>query len=261
MMSRNHDDQTPRSVPTPEKELMRRRTRKSEVREAHKAIIAKFAEKQRKFRKWICFAEIADWAAREVNSIKPSEELRARAYMELRASLVAGDFDLADRTNVLFLSPDIPGRRMTLEFFDRAARSFDDRIVVDGYLKYCWIPRELCHQWFNHHRLSCPIHFEPPGEREVLSAEPEQSAQQAVLSGDQAARKTNKVLMAAIESRLDSGKRPALTETWKHFCSEIRDATGGWKDKAYDKSTWGFGDKTIQGIVREIQARRNEQDA
>jgi hypothetical protein len=118
--------------------------------------IERFRQRQRKLSEWVCFADISDWCARTTGDIKPDEERRILTYQELRKSLTIGEFEQAGRSRVLFLSPATSIAKMTRERFDLIATVFDGETLNSEYLSCCWIPRDLCQQWFDSKRLPTP---------------------------------------------------------------------------------------------------------
>jgi hypothetical protein len=54
-----------------------------------------------------------------------------------------------------------------------------------------------------------------------------------------------------IRRKLRAGELPGDKTTWKQFGNEVRDRCRGWKKKGVPAR--GFGDKSIQRAVREIQ--------
>jgi hypothetical protein len=117
------------------------------------ARIERFVERQRKRRKWINFAEIAEYYTREDQSILPID-LLAR-------DLLAGEFEENGRSLVLFLHPTLPPTRATREWLN-------DVIDYDWgrpYLEHCWIPRRLFEHWHVQNRLPSSPCFEPLDEQ------------------------------------------------------------------------------------------------
>jgi hypothetical protein len=76
--------------------LIERQARRiqNEIEEARERMIARFAEKQRRLRDWISFADVADWCARESGSVRPDSRLKEDAYRQLSEALARGDFEL-----------------------------------------------------------------------------------------------------------------------------------------------------------------------
>ena len=54
--------------------------------------IARFTERQRVIRKWINFAEIAEWCSKDDQSIVPKKEKR-KAVFDALTDLLAGEFE------------------------------------------------------------------------------------------------------------------------------------------------------------------------
>ena len=132
------------------------RAARRKVEEIRARRIEQFKQKQRKLFDWVCFADIADWCARITGDIKPDEERRTLTYSELRKSLTVGDFEQAGRSRVMFLNPATTMAKMTRDRFDLITRAFDGQILNTEYLSCCWIPRDLCQQWFDSRRLPTP---------------------------------------------------------------------------------------------------------
>ncbi len=127
----------------------------------------RFAKRQQKLRKWINFAEIAEWCSEE-ESILPNEDKRARAFDLLASDLLAGVFEENGRSLVLFLHPTLNPTRMTREWLKEAIDHSLDGHHGRSYLAHCWIPRRLFERWLARHRLpESPPRFEPLGEQSV----------------------------------------------------------------------------------------------
>jgi hypothetical protein len=127
------------------------------------ARIERFKQYQRRVREWINFGEIADWCAREEQSIVPNEEKRTSAYTALAKDLLAGEFEKNDgRSRVLYLHPLTAKARMTRQWLqDAITNNYDGASGRQQYLPYCWIPRELFERWRVKHRLPAAPHFQP----------------------------------------------------------------------------------------------------
>jgi hypothetical protein len=61
-------------------------------------------------------------------------------------------------------------------------------------------------------------------------------------------------LVVAIKKRLDAGDRPGSNEEWDQYCHKIREDCGKTAtEKVTGRTTdWGYGDRTIQNITREL---------
>ena len=132
------------------------RAARRKVEEIRARRIERFTQRQRKLSDWVCFADVADWCARITGDIKPDEERRTLTYSELRKSLTVGDFEQAGRSRVMFLNPATTMAKMTRVRFDLITRAFDGQTLNTEYLSCCWIPRDLCQQWFDSRRLPTP---------------------------------------------------------------------------------------------------------
>ena len=117
--------------------------------------VSQWAERMRRSREWIGFADIADWCAREKGSIIPDDRLKIETYRALGASVASGEFEHSGRSRVVYtaamIMPGYPVRiRMTRETFDACPFPKQDT------LEWCWIPRDLCRSWFEGRRLPLP---------------------------------------------------------------------------------------------------------
>lgn len=133
------------------------RQRNAAIRTWRRKRIKAFLELQRKGREWISFTEIADHCAREGGSIVPDEQRRKRAYAELSAAILRGDFDQTGRSHVLFLSEHSCFARMTAERLrdiQGIAGWTDDGTIDRQYLACCWVPAAMARAWFG--RLNLP---------------------------------------------------------------------------------------------------------
>jgi hypothetical protein len=131
------------------------------------ARIERFKEKERRTRKWINFAEIAEWCSKEDQSIVPSREKRAAAFDTLTTDLLAGEFDENGRSLVLYVYPGSAMSRMTRSSLQEVIENnYDGDHGRSAYLPHCWIARRLFDRWLARHRLpKSPRRFEPLGER------------------------------------------------------------------------------------------------
>ena len=163
---------------------MRRRKRERWRREW----IDRFFKRQQQARRWISFVEIADMCARAASpvSIAAEEEARALAYPRLVESTWRGEFERNGRSRVLLLLPDpvvsVPHHRLANDYL---------RMMIDAYgvtdftsasrlvkelLWFCWLPRELCRQWFRRHGLAWPDAFD--AHEQTLIPQPESHEKQ-----------------------------------------------------------------------------------
>jgi hypothetical protein len=104
----------------------------------------------------------------------------------LRDDLLAGDFEEAGESQVLFLhpglsvpmaTPKVPlqARRMTREWLRGAikapATQMDPlEIIRSGYLAHCWIPRLMAEHWLAKHRLQSLLSFFTPRKEKRVAA-------------------------------------------------------------------------------------------
>src|ERR1700730_7694335 len=66
--------------------------------------IERFAQRQLHTRKWINFADVADFCAREAGSIIPDEGKRAAAFQAILKDIMNKEFEENGRSQVLFLN-------------------------------------------------------------------------------------------------------------------------------------------------------------
>jgi hypothetical protein len=58
-------------------------------------------------------------------------------------------------------------------------------------------------------------------------------------------------LAAVISRRLEANEQPGTNVPWKLFCDSVRADCDGWADSKQNKPKRGFGDKSIERIVRQ----------
>jgi hypothetical protein len=148
--------------------------------------IGRFAAKQRHIRRWIPFVDIADECARAASpvSITEEDEVRALAYRRLVDSMARGEFEKNGRSCVLLLLPNlnvsVPPHRLTHEYFQGMVHAYgvadftSDSGLVREHLWFCWLPADLCREWFKRHRLAWPDEFSP--QDQTLDALPRSQA-------------------------------------------------------------------------------------
>jgi hypothetical protein len=68
-------------------------------------------------------------------------------------------------------------------------------------------------------------------------------------------RGNESALVAEIEKRLSAGEIPGVTVRWNKFCDAVRDATDGWIDRKKREAKRGYGEKTIQLVVRRVRVK------
>jgi len=157
---------------------------KREIRERwRREWIDRFAAKQQHIRRWISFVEIADACARAASpvSIVEEDEARALAYRRLVESMARGEFERNGRSLVLLLFPEllasVPPHRLTFDYFRGMVEAYgltdfsSDSGLVRENLWFCWLPSDLCREWFERHLLAWPDEFNP--QDQTLGARPE----------------------------------------------------------------------------------------
>ena len=135
--------------------------------------IERFAAKHHQVRRWISLVEIADACARAASPVSIAEEgeARALAYRRLVESMTRGEFEKNGRSWVLLLFPyldaSVPPHRLTPEHFRAIVEAYgvtdftSDSRLVREHLWFCWLPSELCREWFSRHLLAWPGAFNP----------------------------------------------------------------------------------------------------
>jgi hypothetical protein len=148
------------------------RERDRRTRQWRTARIERWTEQQRQTRKWINFAEIADWCSKEDQSIVPNEEKRAAAFDTLASDLLSGDFEENGRSRVLYLHPATAKARMTREWLkDAIDHNYAGDASRSAYLAHCWIERVMFDRWLAKHRLpASPPRFQPRKSHRVAGA-------------------------------------------------------------------------------------------
>jgi hypothetical protein len=134
------------------------------------AKIQRFKQHQQRVRDWFNFEDIAEWCAREEQSIVPNEEKRTAAYKALAKDLLAGEFDGKNgRTTVLYLHEQTAKARMTRQWLqDAITHNYDGASGRQQYLPYCWIRRDFFERWRVKHRLPASSHFQPHAKEAAL---------------------------------------------------------------------------------------------
>lgn len=126
---------------------------------------------QERRREWITFREIAEWLSEIIGRGLPNERARANAYDMLQRDLLAGEFEEAGRSCVLYLHFYTPWAKMTQQRLQVALDTFPIETVRSAYLGRCWIPRRHFDRWLAKHELPLsPARFEPQVDT-VLSDE------------------------------------------------------------------------------------------
>jgi hypothetical protein len=107
-------------------------------RERRAARIKRFKKSQQRAREWINFGDIAEWCAREEQSIVPNEKKRTAAYTALAKDLLAGEFDGKNgRSRVLYLHESTAKSRMTRQWLqDAITHDYDGTSGRQQYLPH-----------------------------------------------------------------------------------------------------------------------------
>jgi hypothetical protein len=129
------------------------------ARQRRAAQIERFTRRQRKARKWINFAEIAEHYTKEDQSALPLDLLAK--------DLLDGVFVEKGHSLVLFLHPTLPPTRLTPERIEQL-KDVLDKDWGRSYPEYCWIPRRLFERWRDQNRLLSSSYFEPINEPSLV---------------------------------------------------------------------------------------------
>jgi hypothetical protein len=91
------------------------------------------------------------------------------AYRRLVESMSRGEFEKNGRSWVLLLFPNldasVPPHRLTPDYFRAMVEAYgvtdftSDSRLVREHLWFCWLPSELCREWFARHLLAWPDAF------------------------------------------------------------------------------------------------------
>jgi hypothetical protein len=119
---------------------------RAEISSYRQAKIDRIVEKNRKTRKWIRYADIADWCKRSESQSSAGKSSQGdalcRAFLEYA-------FGPDGNGRLRLLSPDTGVVRLGPEDFHEAA----------VYPECCWVQREVCRTWIDQHGLSWPARF------------------------------------------------------------------------------------------------------
>ena len=106
--------------------------------------------------------------------------MRALAYRRLAESMARGEFERNGRSLVLLLFPElvasVPPHRLTSDYFRGMVEAYgvtnfsSDSGLVRENLWFCWLPSDLCREWFRRHHLAWPEEFNP--QDQTLDARP-----------------------------------------------------------------------------------------
>jgi len=128
--------------------------------EIRRAWIARYEARMSKTREWISIAEIADWYASRAVETVTMKKRRRNIIASMRASLAAGEFRANGKNRVVLRHPNT-----SVATFDHMPvdRSIDDgwqpETKVIDFFESCWLPNEVCRQWFMRKGLRWPEHF------------------------------------------------------------------------------------------------------
>jgi hypothetical protein len=144
----------------------------SEQHSVIESCIERWQERMRQSREWVCFADLADWCARESGTINPDERKKVNAYRQLGESLKLGKFGTGKHTRVPF--PDgliLKGTkrwiRMTTQTYEQIS---EEGRGWEAVLEGCWIPRDLARQWLEAKRLALPPWLSSPESEAIQNA-------------------------------------------------------------------------------------------
>lgn len=137
------------------------------------ARVRRFYACQQRSRRWLNFALIADWCARQSGSVKPDEGDRIAAYQQLYRGVLEQEFERNEKSLLLFLgSADSSNGRWSRD--DLATAIYAAGTKVDGFvaqniLACCWIPNEMARAWLAKRNLPLAPHLFPIEPRSLTS--------------------------------------------------------------------------------------------
>jgi hypothetical protein len=118
--------------------------------------LAEFAARQERRRRWVSFAEIADWCASESGRIIPDPALRGMTFVALGASLAAGAFERSGGSAVLLLCPGLAPACVGRRWMAGIAALGNDDDIAEHYLALCWLPLDHACAWLRRKRIAPP---------------------------------------------------------------------------------------------------------
>lgn len=125
--------------------------------------VRRFYRLQRRSRRWLNFAWIADALARESGSIVADPARRTEAFRELYRATLAGEFEWQRKSMLLFLGPhpSSNGRWTGVELAAalHAAGGETTLEAIQSIFACCWIPAGLVRVWLDTRNIRGPTHF------------------------------------------------------------------------------------------------------
>ena len=191
-----------------------------EARQRDENRIRRFEESQRRKRKWIKVAEIAEWFS-ELGGSGPNEAALENAYTIIERDILAGRFEEGGRSQVLFLIAGLTlKRRINRQRLQDAIDYNLDNEHGRSWLKNCWFPRNVFERWCAwHHLPKSPPRFEPTEKARQLAAatrQPQQERARRALKAlfgstvPDAAALPNKHLADKVNKWLKDDKQPPV---------------------------------------------------
>ena len=173
--------------------------------------------------------------------------------------MLAGEFGHGAGSRVLYFHPDPGALEERLRLAPAGLRTWldfygaDDPLITTEILSRCWLPHDLCRQWFERQGLVWPSAFDPadlprakPVTRHPIPPKEERP-------GDLRPA-VNPTLRAAIQNAENSHGTPGKSVAWKTFCDIVRSIC------RVQPNTRGYGDKSIERAVRAIKAEQDKHD-
>jgi len=186
--------------------------------------LRRFRDYQHRRRGWLSFEEIVDWCARTPGTLRRDEALRAQAYADLRDAMLAGDFGPGARSRVLYFHPESDAVENRLRLAPGGLRTWldfygaDNPVITTEILSRCWLPRDLCRNWFERQGIAWPAAFDLPGVRRVSTAhrEPSVAGPDKISMRSAPTPEIHKAITAAYDNaETGSAKPPNLKEIIK----------------------------------------------
>jgi hypothetical protein len=153
--------------------------------------IAHWIERQNQRHDWVCLADMAEWYARKPGDIEQVERRRATAYSEFQESVLRGEFFVQGRRRIRYLplrvgmgqvqaepshkriiaskqptifgrgswpylSSPVPAPKLWLDAEQLHSWVAPGGTSLRTVLRYCWVPRSLCLNWFDAREIKSP---------------------------------------------------------------------------------------------------------
>jgi hypothetical protein len=129
------------------------------IRQLQQVRLLGWADRQRRTREWICFADVADWCARQPGRVARDEEQRAQAGTDLLRAIVGGEFNRDGRLCVAYVPPYhfICPEPIKVRF---ETSKLCSPVPIES-LACLWAPRDLSAKWLMARGIELPPWLTP----------------------------------------------------------------------------------------------------